>query len=391
MSRRGRLAAAVAAACAPAVWWTLGRDTGELNDLDVYREAGLALRAGLDVYSTLFVPALPDPLPFTYPPFGALLTLPLSVPPRAVLAALWTAATLAALAWVVVVAFRRLLARVGPPGSWPWTLAAAGVTGAAAWLLPVTTTVWFGQVNVLLMAACLADVARTRRWGGALTGLATGIKLTPGLFLVHLWTAGRRRAAVVGAGAFAATVAAGAVALPAESRRYWTELLLDSERVRDNAYFYNQSLRGLLLRADLAEVWLPLALAVAVAGLWRARSAALAGDRVAAATLTGLTAVAVSPVSWIHHAVWVVPAVGVLLADARDRRRLAAAGALVALLLTRAPYWGDALIDGHGWSPAYAVLENSLGVAVLVLVATLPFRRAAARDTEVRAPAQSRA
>ena len=58
--------------------------------------------------------------------------------------------------------------------------------------------------------------------------------------------------------------------------------------------------------------WLLLALALAAFGLWRARRAAFAGDELAAITLTGLVGILVSPVSWVHHAVWIFPALLIL-------------------------------------------------------------------------------
>jgi alpha-1,2-mannosyltransferase len=58
--------------------------------------------------------------------------------------------------------------------------------------------------------------------------------------------------------------------------------------------------------------WVLLAGVLAVAGLWRARRAALAGDELAGLTLAGLVGVLVSPVSWVHHIVWVFPAMVIL-------------------------------------------------------------------------------
>ena len=51
---------------------------------------------------------------------------------------------------------------------------------------------------------------------------------------------------------------------------------------------------------------------LAIAGLWRARRAALGGDELAGLTLAGLVGVLVSPVSWVHHIVWVFPAMVIL-------------------------------------------------------------------------------
>ena len=50
----------------------------------------------------------------------------------------------------------------------------------------------FGQVDMVLLAMAVADcAARAPRWPrGALVGLATAIKLVPGVFIVYLWLSG---------------------------------------------------------------------------------------------------------------------------------------------------------------------------------------------------------
>ncbi|GAB3949994.1 hypothetical protein GCM10027614_49670 [Micromonospora vulcania] len=50
-------------------------------------------------------------------------------------------------------------------------------------------------------------------------------------------------------------------------------------------------------------------------GLSRAASSRADGDELTAFTLVGLTANVISPISWTHHLVWVIPAI-IVLADA---------------------------------------------------------------------------
>jgi hypothetical protein len=54
-------------------------------DLDVYRQAGLVLLSGGNFYD------LPGPLQFLYPPFAAVLAVPLAVLPSTVVQLGWTA------------------------------------------------------------------------------------------------------------------------------------------------------------------------------------------------------------------------------------------------------------------------------------------------------------
>src|SRR5436190_1420035 len=79
-----------------------------------------------------------------------------------------------------------------------FTLAVAAAFAAA--FEPMRETVNFGQVNMLLLALVAGDllllVRGGRRWAGVLIGLATAIKLTPGLFILYLLLTRRYRAAV---------------------------------------------------------------------------------------------------------------------------------------------------------------------------------------------------
>jgi alpha-1,2-mannosyltransferase len=61
-------------------------------------------------------------------------------------------------------------------------------------------------------------------------------------------------------------------------------------------------------------LWLVLAVAVLVLGMWRSRTAALCGDELAGLTITGFCSALLSPVTWTHHLGWFVPAL-VLLAE----------------------------------------------------------------------------
>ena len=68
-------------------------------DVEVYREAGVSLLTGRPVYAALT--EAPQLLPFTYPPFAALLALPLAWVPFGVAGWLWAAAQVAATTAIV--------------------------------------------------------------------------------------------------------------------------------------------------------------------------------------------------------------------------------------------------------------------------------------------------
>ncbi|MFD0393469.1 glycosyltransferase family 87 protein [Streptomyces nogalater] len=139
------------------------------------------------------------------------------------------------------------------------------VAGAAVWCEPVWTTLRYGQINLLLAVLVLWDLTRRPadghdRWSGLGLGLATAVKLTPGLFPVFLlatglvdrlrggrgepWLRHARGAAVAFAGA---TLLAAAV-LPYDSWRFWTRMVFHASRVGLAEDTGNQALRGILAR-----------------------------------------------------------------------------------------------------------------------------------------------
>jgi alpha-1,2-mannosyltransferase len=347
-------------------------------DLEVYREAARSVLLGRPVYATLT--ESPQLLPFTYPPFAALLAVPLALVPFHLAGWLWTAAQVGATYATVLIAFRRVLARAG---AWRW-LAGAAVTAPLLYLHPVSDGVRFGQVNAFLVLACLVDVAveRTpgRRWlgpRGVWVGLATAVKLTPGVFLVHFAVCRRwhdLRTAVLAA--VAATVGAFLV-LPEASLAFWGGALSDPARLGPNRGTSNQSLRGVLLRLGPdglagSAVWVLAVAVVGVAGFLVARRAHRAGDPVAEVAAVGLMAVLLSPVAWIHHFAWVVVVVGALVGEARSRRRLAAGAVVAVWFLCRMPWWGITWLaqDRPGeWFGR--VLQNSDALGALVALALL--------------------
>lgn len=61
---------------------------------------------------------------------------------------------------------------------------------------PLVTTLWLGQINLLVLWLVAEDLlARDPRRRGLLCGVAAGVKLTPALFVVYLLVATRQRTA----------------------------------------------------------------------------------------------------------------------------------------------------------------------------------------------------
>ncbi|HVQ96380.1 MAG TPA: glycosyltransferase 87 family protein [Mycobacteriales bacterium] len=379
-------AAALAGAAGLLLWLTARKPAGfNMIDLAVYRAGGQALLDGMPLYS-----AHPDgsALPFTYPPFAGLLIVPLAAVGQHAAQVLLTLGSVASLAFVVSTVARR----VAGPGRWLRTGGVPVLLAAALCLEPVRATLGFGQVNLLVMALVVADLAGgpRRPARGVLVGIAAAIKLTPLIFVGYLVVTGRIRAASTALGTFAGTVLVGWLLLPAESGRFWLHLVAQPERVGGVSYSGNQSLYGGLTRllgspAAARPAWYLAAAVVAGLGLAAAAAAARAGYEVEGVVLCGLTGVLVSPISWTHHWVWVVPGLVAALARVLDRppgRRLVPAAALAGatLLFALSPVWwppagGDAEYRHSTVERLAADSYLLAGIACLAVVAVaLAFR-----------------
>lgn len=293
-----------------------------LIDVELYRVAGQQVWHSEPLYDALF---LEERIPFTYTPFAGALLAPISVVPLTILKFLFTAVSVLSLvgaAWYCwgILGYRSGKARAG---------AALGAAGLGLCLEPVQDTLSFGQINLILMCLVLADFAAPddRRWKGLGIGLAAAVKLTPAIFIGYLLLTRRLRAAAVATGAFAAAIGAGFVLLPGESKRYWIDrVFADADRVGPPMFMGNQSLNGVWVRLarDVAQaepIWLATAAGTGLAGMAVAVWAGRRGHELAGVLLCAVTGLLVSPISWEHHWVWVVPAFVLLIHAGRRAHR----------------------------------------------------------------------
>lgn len=278
---------------------------------------------------------------FTYPPFAAVVMSPMALVGLGTAIVLCLGLNLAALAAVLSVLAGPELRRHG------WFAVSLALC-ALALFEPLRDTFSFGQVNLLLLALVLADarlLATGRdRWAGVGIGLAAAVKLTPAIFIGLLLLARRWRAAGLATAVAVAATAAAAWIAPAASHFYWTEALWDTSRFGRLDYVSNQSLQGVLARLVAPHepsrvVWAALVLVVVCVWAWRTRAAVRADDWITAFALTGLTGCLVSPITWVHHLVWLLPAFAVLL---RHRRLLPLTAVLYAVLCSSVVWlWFD--------------------------------------------------
>jgi len=261
---------------------------------------------------------------FTYPPFAAsLFGIGANAPVSYTQAAI-TAGSVCALLVLCALALGAAGVRRRPETVF-------AVTALALLTVPVAEALHLGEVDLILAALVGVDLLPRRDgrwWQGIGTGLAAGIKLTPLIFVAYLLITRRIKAAAVAAGTFAVTVAIGILLLPSQSQAFWLNgVFLNEHRIGNPANPANQSLSGALARLpgglDAAGPWwLSAALLIGLAGIAVAAWAHRHGHRLAGVTCCGITALLVSPISWTHHWVWVVPLLVALIVTAWRRRSL---------------------------------------------------------------------
>ncbi len=315
----GGLAGALAALVGFAGPWG-----ARLLDLDVYRMGADALLSGTDIYT---VQESSANLVFTYPVFAAILFIPFAVLPLAVSRFVLTAISLAALFVIVHLTVTWVLRRRGADVTWR---SAAGLRWSVPLSLlavvahPVWETLTFGQVNLILTALVLIDVlALGSRSRGVLVGIATGIKLVPGIFILYYLVTGQRRAAMTSIVTTLGTILLGLAVQPSAAWAFWTDHALNPDRTGGIAYVTNQSFLGVsarLLRDPHPPRALTLALGaiVVAAALWLARRLAERGETLTTICVVGVCALLASPVSWSHHRVLLIPCLGTLAVWASD-------------------------------------------------------------------------
>jgi hypothetical protein len=310
---------------------------------------------------------------FTYPPFAAALFAAISVIPFVTARVLWTLASLVGFAIACHLALKLAGAR-------PSRTLTAAVVAAGLALEPVYHTLFSGQINTILLAFVLADVWRVAqgRRAGIGVGIAAAIKLTPAIFVLLFLLTKRTKAAVTGMVTFAVCTLIGYLVAPAGSRLYWTRFFYDTKRV-DAPYIGNQSLYGtgvrLLGGESHASGWFVLLpLVVGIAGIATATVFARRGEWLTAAAVTGVTSLLVSPVSWTHHWVWVMPAL-IVLARGRPGDRVAVACCY--LLFVLAPLWWtphSALQYDYGFHWLLTLVANCYVVLGIVFVGLMAWR-----------------
>jgi alpha-1,2-mannosyltransferase len=315
-------------------------------DTAVYRDGGIAARNQPAVlYARGFGPAK---LPFIYAPFSALL---FAAGSGASFAAWQVGLAALTIGLLPAVAYFSLVL-AGRPAGLARAAAAFAIAAVSLWLEPVAMTLFFGQINLVLLALVAGDLALPDRvkGKGIGIGLAAGIKITPLIFIPYLLFTRRIKAAAVGALSFAVTVGLGFALLPGASAVYWGEKVA---QLGGKYHLSNQSLDGVILRlthagTDAHAYWLAAAVVVGIIGLATSILASRRGHELLGLVACAATGLLVSPISWSHHYVYVVPA---LILAAYGPRRLGYRVLGAALVVGLFGWWPLPVGNQGGYDP----------------------------------------
>lgn len=273
------------------------------TDFKVYYNAAVALNDGQELYSQPFVRGLP----FTYPPFSGAIFKVLPLVSFEVAASIWLALTAIVLLAVIIGVFRER----GYAWSPGLVLVSLAALVASFNLAPIFGTFFWGQINIFLMGLVGLDFLRRRtgnKGGGIFSGLAAGIKLTPVFFYLPLLLGKRWRAMVYMTITILATIGIGFLFVP-DAKAFWETKIFETQRIGGKDNPGAQSLGAVLHRLgyDNTVLWLVGVVAIVVLYSIVVLGCYRRGNYSMIMALGGVVACIISPFSWYHHWVFLVP------------------------------------------------------------------------------------
>ena len=309
---------ALAALALTVVGWLIYIEfTGGL-DFNVYRLGAMTIFDNEGMHKDLYARDLLDygalKLPFTYPPFAALLFMPFAFLPFGVGVGIMYTISIGVAWWMATLIYDYATSR-GYHIPFQDKLGRYGTIAVLTFIIilsgPWRRGLALVQVNPIILILVLADFLRPAKRipRGALIGIAGGIKLTPLAFgLILLMRKDWRGVASV-AGGFVGTIALGFLAVPGEAAYYWGVAVRNTSRIGVTAFYDNVSLTGIYAHQGVPEpiatvlvVALSLFLLVATAALMRLFIRAnMVFSQVA---LNAFLMLQISPISWSHHNTW---------------------------------------------------------------------------------------
>jgi len=303
--------------------------TGGL-DFNVYRFGAMTIFDNDGMHKDLYARNLLEygdfRLPFTYPPFAALVFLPFAFLPAWVGIAIMYAISIGVAWWLATLIYNYATDR-GYSIPFQERLGTYGVIAALTFIIIMTGPWRRGlsliQINPIILTLVLADFIRpaTRIPRGALIGIAGGIKLTPLAFGLILLMRKDWRGILTLGSSFGTTILLGFIFLPQQAVTFWTSAVSDSGRVGGINFADNISIQGWLMHLGLREPTLRLvyyALVLATIGLCAVLLRQLIRRNLVLSQVAvgGFLMVSISPISWSHHNVMFPLIIMTLVLDA---------------------------------------------------------------------------
>lgn len=359
------------------------------TDVGVYRDGAEAFLRGDSMYTELPPPEWGDPIPYIYPPVSVLLFVPLALVPVSIGFPALTLLTTIALV-PIVQAYRRC----SPEVQSAMRSAPLVLLGALAMLSghPVQNTIFWGQINVLLMLLVVLDILWPNpRWPrGLLIGIAAAIKLTPAGFALIFLLRKDWRALGVSLLAFAGATTVGAIVMPSASVQFWGDRIFTTTDLYTGTPYANEAYAVSLEKLGMTGMPLELAhygglAAIAVMTVLGTKRAVDDGNLPLALGVTAAGVLLVSPVSWSHHWVLALPTAALILIMGLRRRNpwLVACGALAVVVFWTAPhYWLP--LDPARWTVPEMIAGSSYQLLALALLIVMTLRQLSARLVRTR-------
>jgi alpha-1,2-mannosyltransferase len=326
-------------------------------------------RAGYNIYVPL---AIHD---FTYPPAAIILFLPFTYLPLTVAFVVWTVISLGCVAGMYLVVLRTTRR-----GSWleHLTIAIWACAATAVLFTPVLSVLNLGQTSAILVLLVTVDFLAIRdRSQGVLVGIATALKLYPGIIILF-WLARREwRPAVTASVTFGLFTAVSWLLWPKDSSWFFSRMLFGGQELKLFETFRNanSSVSGLFLRIDFLTqseavvLGILASVAIGIAGVFIAARVDRLGYRVCALVTLLCTSVLVSPIAYDHYFTFVPLLVFVIMEVGLN----SAAGrvAAVALAIFTFPWFDFIDVPIHpslGQEIVAGVTRNALFVAALLIL-----------------------
>ena len=352
------------------------------TDVDVYRLGAETFLKGHSIYTELPVSKEGGALPYTYPPFSAVVFVPLGLLPPSIGFPLLSVATALALI-PLVVAYRQGSPELRTLLLKPWMVLAACVALTVAH--PVKNTLFWGQINVILMMLVAVDILWPNpRWPrGILIGIAAAVKLTPAGFVLILLLRKDYRAVVASIISFLVMTAIGWLLMPSDSFIYWTNRIFHATDMYIGLPYANESLPASLEKLGITGTTLSVlsavgVLLVLVMTCLGTKRALTDGNTALALGVTAAGVLLVSPISWSHHWILALSTAALLLVMGYQRRNawLLISGGVSVAIYWAAPHYSIPLF-ADTWDFWEKVAGNTYQLLALLFLLVMSVRQLA--------------